>query len=74
MVLVELIYYIGVRYIITDDDTLSSYEDVTEFYNTIEDKSNVELLDLTKYGHVDVLSADSAYEDIFIPILNFLNY
>ena len=55
MVLVELIYYIGVRYIITDDDTLSSYEDVTEFYNTIEDKSNVELLDLTKYGHVDVL-------------------
>ena len=58
----------------TDDDTLSSYEDVTEFYNTIEDKSNVELLDLTKYGHVDVLSADSAYEDIFIPILNFLNY
>ena len=58
----------------TDDDTLSSYEDVTEFYNTIEDKSNVELLDLTEYGHVDVLSADSAYEDIFIPILNFLNY
>ena len=56
----------------TDDDTFSSYEDVTEFYNTVEDKSYVEILDLTNYGHIDVLAADSAYEDIYIPILNFV--
>ena len=56
----------------TDDDTFSSYEDVTEFYNTVEYKSYVEILDLTNYGHIDVLAADSAYEDIYIPILNFV--
>ena len=57
----------------TDDDTFSSYEDVTEFYNTVKDKSYLEILDLKNYGHIDVLAADSAYEDIFIPILNFIN-
>ena len=56
----------------TDMDTLSSYEDVTEFYNLIENKSYVKLLDLKKYGHLDVLAADSAYKDIFVPIVNFL--
>ena len=56
----------------TDMDTFSSYEDVTEFYNNIENKSLVKLLDLTNYGHLDVLSADSAYNDIFIPMIKFL--
>ena len=56
----------------TDMDTLSSYEDVTEFYNNIEDKSYIKLLDLTQYGHLDVLAADSAYNDIVLPMFNFL--
>ena len=56
----------------TDDDTFSSYEDVTEFYNTVKDKSYLQILDLKNYGHLDVLAADSAYQDIFIPILNFI--
>ncbi len=56
----------------TDDDCLSSYDDVTDLYNLIEDKSYIELLDLKSYGHLDVLDAESAYEDIFIPMINFL--
>ena len=56
----------------TDMDTFSSYEDVTEFYNLIENKSYVKLLDIKNYGHLDVLAADSAYKDIFVPIVNFL--
>ena len=57
----------------TDDDTFSSYQDVTEFYNTVNDKSYMNILDLVNYGHIDVLGADSAYEDIYIPILNFID-
>ena len=56
----------------SDDDSLSSYDDVTDLYNLIEDKSYIELLDLKNYGHLDVLDAESAYEDIFIPMINFL--
>ena len=56
------------------DDTFSSYEDVTEFYMAVEDKSYIQLLDLTNYSHMDVLAAESAYEDVFIPIINFLKY
>jgi pimeloyl-ACP methyl ester carboxylesterase len=57
----------------TDDDTFSSYEDVTEFYATVEDKSYIQILDLNKYSHFDCLSSESAIEDIFYPIVNFLN-
>ena len=56
----------------TDSDTFSSYQDVTNLYNTIEDKTNVKILDIKNYGHLDVLASDSAYNDIFIPIINFL--
>ena len=56
----------------TDNDVMSSYQDVTEFYNTVEDKNYIQLLDLKMYGHCDVLAADSAYEDIYVPIVNFL--
>ena len=58
----------------TDCDTFSSYQDVTDLYNNInaEYKSNMKLLDITNYGHLDVLAADSAYNDIFVPMVNFL--
>lgn len=57
----------------TDMDTFSSYEDVSELYKTVENKSYMKLLDLKNYNHLDVLSADSAYNDIFLPIVKFLN-
>ena len=56
----------------TDSDTFSSYQDVTELYNLVENKSYMKLLDIKNYGHLDVLAADSAYNDIFLPIVNFL--
>ena len=56
----------------TDDDSMSSYQDVTEFYMAVEDKSLIEILDLTDYSHVDVLDAECAYEEVFMPVINFL--
>ena len=55
----------------TDMDTFSSYEDVSELYKTVENKSYMKLLDLKNYNHLDVLSADSAYNDIFLPIVHY---
>ena len=57
----------------TDDDTFSSYEDVTEFYTTVEDKTYVQILELVNYSHFDCLAAESAVQDIFYPILNFFD-
>ena len=54
-----------------DDDTFSSYQDVTDFYDLVEDKAYVQILELVNYGHVDCLSAESAINDVFTPIINF---
>ena len=56
----------------SDDDTFGSYQDVTDFYDTVEDKSVIKLLELTSYGHLDVLFAESAINDIFKPIIEFI--
>ena len=56
----------------SDDDNFSSYDDVTELYETIENKSLIKLLDTSLYGHTDDLAAESAIEDIYIPLINFL--
>ena len=55
----------------TDDDTFSSYQDVTDFYNMVENKNYVNILQLYNYDHLDCLSAESAFNDIFTPIINF---
>ena len=56
----------------SDCDTFSSYEDVTELYDIIEDKSYIKLVDTKLYGHTDDLAAESAINDVYIPIINFL--
>ena len=56
----------------TDMDTFSSYEDVTNLVKTVNNDSFMKVLDLKNYGHLDVLAAESAYKDIFIPIIKFL--
>ena len=56
----------------SDCDTFSSYEDVTELYNTIEDKSIIKLVDTPNYGHTDDLAAESAIDDVYIPVIKFL--
>ena len=55
----------------TDDDTFSSYQDVTDFYNMVQNKIYIRILELVNYGHLDCLAADSAVNDIFIPIIDF---
>ena len=56
----------------TDGDTFSSYQDVTDFYNNVEDKSVLKMLDIDKYGHLDCLTAKTAPEEIFMPAIEFL--
>ena len=56
----------------TDCDTFSSYGDVTELYDTIKNKDLITLVDTPLYGHTDDLAAESAIEDVYIPVINFL--
>ena len=56
----------------TDCDTFSSYDDVTELYDTIKNKDLITLVDTPLYGHTDDLAAESAIEDVYIPVINFL--
>ena len=56
----------------TDDDSFSSYQDVTDFYNIVENKSTIKILDLINYSHLDCFAAKSAVNEIYKPILNFL--
>ena len=58
----------------TDDDTLSSYQDVTDFYSAAENKKIIKILDLVNYGHIDCIAAESAINEIFIPVIKFLKF
>ena len=57
----------------SDCDSFSSYEDVTEFYELIENKSLIKLIDTQMYGHTDDLVADSALDEVYFPVIDFLN-
>lgn len=56
----------------SDCDAYSSYEDVTELYETIEDKSYIHLVDYQEYGHMDFVVGKTAPEDVYIPVINFI--
>ena len=56
----------------TDDDTLSTYQDVTELYEIVENKDIFHLIDLQNYNHADCIMAESAIKDIFEKIINFI--
>ena len=57
----------------SDSDSFSSYDDVTEFYESIENKSLIKLIDTPMYGHTDDLVADSALDEVYIPVADFLD-
>jgi pimeloyl-ACP methyl ester carboxylesterase len=57
----------------SDSDSFSSYDDVTEFYEEIENKSLIKLVDTPMYGHTDDLVADSALDEVYIPVIDFLD-
>jgi len=56
----------------SDCDAYSSYQDVTELYDTIEDKSYINLVDYKEYGHMDFVCGETAPEDVYIPVINFI--
>ena len=58
----------------SDHDTLSSYKDVSNFYSAVENKSIIKILDLGNYCHTDSLFAESAINEVFIPVIKFLKF
>ena len=56
----------------SDCDSYSSYQDVTELYETIGDKSYVKFVDYKDYGHMDFVCGETAPEDVYIPVINFI--
>ncbi len=57
---------------ISDSDPFCNPQDTLDFVDLIEDKNVVEILSLTDYNHIDYFWADSAVDEIFPKILNFL--
>ena len=57
---------------ISDSDPFCNPQDTLDFINNIEDKKVVKILSLTGYNHIDYFWADSAVEEIFPKILNFI--
>ena len=56
----------------SDCDAYSSYNDVTELLDTIEDKSYIKIGDYKEYGHMDFVCGETAPEDVYIPVVNFI--
>ena len=56
----------------SDCDAYSSYNDVTELLDTIEDKSYIKIADYKEYGHMDFVCGETAPEDVYIPVINFI--
>ena len=56
----------------SDCDAYSSYEDVSDFLDNIEDKSYIKLMDYKDYGHMDFVCGETAPQDVYIPVINFI--
>jgi len=59
---------------ISDTDPFCNPNDTLDFLKKIEDQSIVEVMNLTNYDHIDYLWSDSAYDEIYQKILNFLDH
>ncbi len=57
----------------TETEPFSSYDDVYNFINRVEDQSKINVLKLVDYNHLDYLWAECAKEDIFDKIVDFLH-
>ena len=57
---------------VSDSDPFCNPVDTIECLSNIEDQSNIELLRLVNYDHIDYLWADSSYEELYPQFLNFL--
>ena len=56
----------------SDCDAYSSYQDVSELYETIEDKSYIKFVDYKDYGHMDFVCGETAPEDVYMPVINYI--
>ena len=56
----------------SDCDSYSSYQDVTELFETIGDNPYVKFVDYKEYGHMDFVCGETAPEDVYIPVINFI--
>ena len=57
---------------ISDADPFANPQDTLDFIDNIENKNIVEILSLTNYNHIDYFWADSAIEEIFPKVINFI--
>ena len=57
---------------ISDADPFCNPQDTLDFIENIQNKDVVNILNLTNYNHIDYFWADSAVEDVFPKIMNFL--
>ena len=57
---------------ISDADPFCNPQDTLDFIENIENKNIVNVLSLTNYNHVDYFWADSAVDDVFPKIFDFL--
>jgi lysosomal acid lipase/cholesteryl ester hydrolase len=53
-------------------DHFSQYDEVTKLYDTIQNKSLIKLFDI-EYSHLDYGMAESAFNDFYIPMVNYLD-
>ena len=56
----------------SDADPFCNPKDTLDFLKIIEDQSVVEVMKLSNYDHIDYLWSDSAYDEVFPKILDFL--
>ena len=56
----------------SDTDPFANPQDTFDFVETIDNKNIVTLLNLTNYNHIDYFWADSAIEEIFPKVLDFI--
>ena len=58
---------------ISDADPFANPQDTLDFVDNIENKKVVNILSLTNYNHIDYFWADSAIQEIFPKVMNFLD-
>jgi pimeloyl-ACP methyl ester carboxylesterase len=58
---------------ISDADPFANPQDTLDFVDNIENKKVVNILSLTNYNHIDYFWADSAVQEIFPKVINFLD-
>ena len=56
----------------SDADPFANPQDTLEFVDLIENKNIVKILSLTNYNHIDYFWADSAVDEVFPIVLNFI--